>query len=101
MVDGQLLYNTRSSTSYSVTTDRGGVGWGLQGGLRGGYICILMADSLYGRNKQHCKAIILQLKINFFKKSLSLQKSSRAQQNQDRKPSLPAMSLQVSSTDKP
>ena len=48
-----------------------------EGGLRGRDICILIADSLlfevWQKSTQHCKAIILQLKIKEKEKQLVIQ----------------------------
>ena len=58
----KLPYNTRSSTQWSVTTRRSGMGWGKWGGgSRGrGHMLYLW---LIHVAVWHCKAIILQLKI--------------------------------------
>ena len=48
-------------------------GWGRREAQEGGDICILRADSHCHKQQkptQHCKAVILQLKINFKNKSL-------------------------------
>ena len=60
---GNLLYDTRRSTQYSVITERGGVGWEV-GGRRQGklvYPWLIHVDVLQKPTKD-CKAIILPLK---------------------------------------
>ena len=55
----------------SVTTERGGMGWGMEGGSRGRegkylYLGLIHVD-VWQKPIQYCKAIILQLKVNNFK----------------------------------
>ena len=47
IANAKLLYNTRSSTWCSMTTERGGMGWevGSAEVQEGGNICTPMADS--------------------------------------------------------
>ena len=61
-----VLYNTGSSTSRSVTTERGGMGQLRQRFKREGICVYLWLNHLvvWQKPTQHCKATIFQLKIN-------------------------------------
>ena len=66
---GALLYNTGSSTWCSVTTSRSGMGLGGRIEREGTSVYLwLIHIHVWQGPTQHCKAIILQLKIIFFKK---------------------------------
>ena len=63
----KLLYNRGGSTWWSVTTQRGGMGWevGRTFKREGTFVCLwLIYVDIWQKPTQHCKAIILQLKIN-------------------------------------
>ena len=63
----------RESASVLCDDVDGWDGHGVGGRLKAGNICILIADSHCHKQQkptQHCKAVILQLKINFKNKSL-------------------------------
>ena len=63
---------TQSSNRYSVTTERGGMGWEVGGRFKrkGTYVYLwLIHVAVWQKPTQNCKVVILQLKINkFFKK---------------------------------
>ena len=79
MANGKL-YITRSSTTCSVTTKGGGMELAMAGGRgdrgcadrfkrEGTYIYLwLIYVVVWQKSTQYCKAIILQLKINFKKR---------------------------------
>ena len=67
-----MLYDSGNSNQGSVTTSSGGKGWevGQRFKKEGTYVhlCLIHVD-VWQKSIQHCKAIILQLKVNtFFKK---------------------------------
>jgi len=66
IASGNLLCKTGSSTGYSVASSDGG--WGEVS--EGGDTCLLWLTHVvvWQKPTQYCKAIILQLKINFLKK---------------------------------
>ena len=70
---GNLLYDTRRSTQYSVMTERGGVGWEV-GGRRQGKLVYpwLIHVDVWQKPTQDCKAIILPLKKKKKKKHREL-----------------------------
>ena len=66
MASEKLLCNTRRSTQRSVTTSRGGVARRFKREGIHVYLCLIHV-AVRQKPTQHCKAIILQLKINFLK----------------------------------
>ena len=72
IANGNVLPDLGNSNQGSVTTQRDGKGWELEGRFRreGTYVYLwLIHVDVWQKPKQYCKAIILQLKIFFFKKS--------------------------------
>ena len=70
---GNLLYDAGSSTWCSVTVWRGGMGWEVRGRFKRerSHICLwLTRVEVWQKPAQHCKAIILQLKIIRKKKDI-------------------------------
>ena len=70
-----LLCSRGSSAWCSVTTSKGGIGWEMEGSLKREGTCVhvwLIHAAVWQKPMQHCKTIILQLKIN--KKKTSKQK---------------------------
>ena len=63
IANGGLLYNTGSSTWCSVTSQRGGIGWGV-----GERIQRLIQTAAWQKSTQHCYTVTFQLQ-NFFLKS--------------------------------
>ena len=72
IIDGKLLIKAGSSTQYSATTQRDGMGWvGGRPQGEGTYVYLWLTHvTLWQKQTQHCKAIILQLKIIKKKKIL-------------------------------
>ena len=66
-----MLYDSGNSNQGSVTTSSGGKGWevGQRFKKEGTYVhlCLIHVD-VWQKSIQHCKAIILQLKINLKKR---------------------------------
>ena len=74
---GNFLYESRNSNQGSVTTQRRGMGQEVGGRFRreGTYVDLwLIHVDVWQKPTQHCKEIILQLKINKFLKSGEKQK---------------------------
>ena len=68
IASGNLLYDSGSSNLCSVTTQRGGMGWELGGKFtsEGSYVYLWLTHAdVWEEPAQYCKAIILQLEINF------------------------------------
>ena len=75
IASGKLLYNTGSSSQCSMTTYRSGMGWGVRRMFkREGTYAHLWLIHIVVRQKptQHCKAIILQLKVKKKRKQKNL-----------------------------
>ena len=74
IANGNLLYDSGNSTRGSLTTWRGGMGREVGGMSKreGTYVSLwLIQADVWHKSTKYCKAIILQLKINNFKCSLS------------------------------
>ena len=71
IANGDLLYNTGSSTWCSVTSQRGGIGWGV-----GGRIQRLIQTVAWQKSTQHCYTVTLQLQHFFFKVQILVQLQS-------------------------
>ena len=82
---GNFPYDSGNSNRGSATTQRAGVGWKVGGMSKteGTHVSLwLMHVDVRQKPTQYCKTIILQLKINNFKKGVKKKKMEEGHQSE-------------------